>query len=113
MKKKFQHVLTYRHEKCRVPTCDKINYMNASVTDIHFELTNDKGMLSSKPLNHYEHVINPYFFARPYRTYILNIDNLKETSKGNSDSIVLFENNQKLYVSRDLKTTSFNCLKLS
>lgn len=111
MNRNIRHVLINRHEKCYVVAHDKINYLKASGTYTHFELTDGLSILSSKPLNYYERILNPDFFVRPHRTYILNFSNIKEIIKGNGDGIVLFENRQQLYISREFKNNLIHLLE--
>ncbi len=88
---------------------DEVLYLSSekNYTTFHFEHTN---ILTSKPLGDYEKLLNEYRFIRVHRSYLVNINKIKEYNKKQAG--VILENSQLIEVSRNRKEHLLENLKL-
>lgn len=73
---------------------------NSNYTNIH--LQNRTVILASKPLLEYETLLQSTGFVRVHKTYLVNLDHIKEYIKGEGGSVIL-SNGKEVEVSRRKK----------
>ena len=72
-----------------------ILYLAADGAYTSFHLTNGKTVLVSKKIKEYEGALNPgnYFF-RPHRSYVINLNKIKQYVKQDGGYILMVDNMQ-------------------
>jgi two-component system LytT family response regulator len=73
---------------------------NSNYTNIH--LLNRPGILASKPLLEYETLLQDSGFVRVHKSFLVNLDHIKEYVKGEGGSVIL-SNGREIEVSRRKK----------
>lgn len=73
---------------------------NSNYTNIH--LVNRPGILASKPLLEYETLLQDSGFVRVHKSFLVNLDHIKEYIKGEGGSLIL-SNGKEVEVSRRKK----------
>ncbi len=79
-----------------------IIYCEASSNYTNFHFTNRPAICASKPIHEYEELLEDSNFIRSHKSYLVNLEHVKEYIRGEGGSIVL-SNNQEVEVSRRKK----------
>jgi two-component system, LytTR family, response regulator len=105
--------LTISHQQgTKVIALKDIIYLKADNTYTTIFLTTGEKIITSKPINRYEDALDPNWFFRVHKSYIVNIFHLKEyLSK--EDNAALMDNGEQIYISRYRLTHFLEVLKNS
>jgi two-component system LytT family response regulator len=76
-----------------------IIYLKADNSYTTIVLNGGEKIISSKPINRFEAKLNPYWFFRVHKTYIINMFYFKEYVSKDGD-IAVMTNGDKIYISR-------------
>ena len=79
-----------------------IIYCEASSSYTNFHFTNRSVICASKPIHEYETLLQDNRFVRIHKSYVVNLEYIKEYLKGDGGSVVL-TNGQEIEVSRRRK----------
>lgn len=79
-----------------------IMYCEASSSYTNFHFNNRSVICASKPIHEYETLLQDNFFIRIHKSYLVNIEYIKEYLKGDGGSVLLM-NGQEIEVSRRRK----------
>ena len=79
-----------------------IIYCEASSNYTNFNFTNRSSLCASKPIHEYEELLKDSHFVRIHKSYLINIEHIKEYVRGEGGSIML-SNGNELDVSRRKK----------
>lgn len=79
-----------------------IIYCEASSNYTNFYFTNRSSLCASKPIHEYEDLLKDSHFVRIHKSYLINIEHIKEYVRGEGGSIML-SNGNELDVSRRKK----------
>lgn len=79
-----------------------IIYCEASSNYTNFYFTNRPSLCASKPIHEYEELLKDSHFVRIHKSYLINIEHIKEYVRGEGGSILL-SNGNELDVSRRKK----------
>ena len=79
-----------------------IIYCEASSNYTNFHFTNRPTICASKPIHEYEELLEDSNFIRTHKSYMVNLEHVKEYLRGEGGTIVL-SNNQEVEVSRRKK----------
>jgi two-component system LytT family response regulator len=82
---------------------------SSNYTNIHF--TNRPFICASRPIHEYEELLEDSSFARIHKSYVINLEHVKEYMRGEGGSILL-SNGKELEVSRRKKEDFFKKMKL-
>lgn len=91
------------HEKFMIIKFDDILYLRATGSYTHFRLTSNLSSISSKSLQTFESQLPKHQFIRPHRSFIFNLHNICEIDKTIGNGHILFTNNEKLELTREMK----------
>jgi two-component system, LytTR family, response regulator len=86
----------------QVVEIEHIIYCEASSNYTNFHFTNRSVICSSKPIHEYEELLQDCNFIRTHKSYMVNLEHVKEYIRGEGGTIVL-SNNQEVEVSRRKK----------
>ena len=81
---------------------------SSNYTNIHF--TNRPFICASRPIHEYEELLEDSSFARIHKSYVINLEHVKEYVRGEGGSILL-SNGKELEVSRRKKEDFFKKMK--
>jgi two-component system LytT family response regulator len=82
---------------------------SSNYTNIHF--TNRPFICASRPIHEYEELLEDSSFARIHKSYVINLEHVKEYMRGEGGSILL-SNGKELEVSRRKKEDFFKKMKM-
>lgn len=82
---------------------------SSNYTNIHF--TNRPFICASRPIHEYEELLADSSFARIHKSYVINLEHVKEYVRGEGGSILL-SNGKELEVSRRKKEDFFKKMKM-
>jgi two-component system LytT family response regulator len=82
---------------------------SSNYTNIHF--TNRPFICASRPIHEYEELLGDSGFARIHKSYVINLEHVKEYMRGEGGSVML-SNGKELEVSRRKKEDFFKKMKL-
>jgi len=107
------------HDKIAVSTLEgfiiipvkEIIYCQASSNYTEFHLTNNKCILSSYTLKHYDEILTAQSFFRAHRSYIINMAHVKIYKKGEGGVIVM-SNGDEIELSRTHKMEFLHLLNI-
>jgi len=80
----------------------EILYCEADSSYTVFVLENGKKIISSKTLSEYESILDSNDFIRIHRSYLININHVKEYKKGEGETVIM-SNKAEIEVSRRKK----------
>ena len=80
----------------------EIIYCEADSSYTIFCLENGKKIISAKTLSEYESILDSNYFIRIHRSYLININHVKEYKKGEG-GFVLMSNKAEIEISRRKK----------
>jgi two-component system LytT family response regulator len=80
----------------------EIIYLEASSNYTNFYFTNRGSICSSKPIHEYEELLQDSNFVRIHKSFVVNLQHIKEYLRGEGGSVIL-SNNQEIEVSRRKK----------
>jgi two-component system LytT family response regulator len=80
----------------------EILYCEADSSYTVFVLENGKKIISSKTLSEYESILDSNDFIRIHRSYLININHVKEYKKGEGGTVIM-SNKAEIEVSRRKK----------
>ncbi len=86
----------------RVVEIQDIIYCEASSNYTNFYFNNRSSLCASKPIHEYEELLKDSHFVRIHKSYLINIEHIKEYVRGEGGSIML-SNGNELDVSRRKK----------
>ncbi len=98
-------------EKVTIVDLDDINYLEAKGAYTLFAIKNGRKAKASKNLNYFSNQIKNVNLIKIERGLILNINNLKEIIKEVNQSVVLFNDNTELKLSKSLSLRLMNVLE--
>jgi len=81
---------------------------SSNYTNIHF--TNRPFICASRPIHEYEELLDDSSFARIHKSYVVNLEHVKEYLRGEGGSVLL-SNGKELEVSRRKKEAFFKKMK--
>lgn len=87
-----------------------IIYCEASSNYTNFYFTNRPSLCASKPIHEYEELLKDSHFARIHKSYLINIEHIKEYVRGEGGSIMLSDG-KELDVSRRKKDLLMSRMK--
>jgi len=87
-----------------------IMYCEASSSYTNFHFSNRSLICASKPIHEYETLLQDSFFIRIHKSYLVNIEYIREYLKGDGGSVILM-NGQEIEVSRRRKDELMSRLK--
>jgi two-component system, LytTR family, response regulator len=79
-----------------------IIYCEASTNYTNFHFTNRSPICASKPIHEYEALLNDCSFIRTHKSFLVNLEHVKEYIRGEGGSVIL-SNNHEVEVSRRKK----------
>jgi two-component system LytT family response regulator len=82
---------------------------SSNYTNIHF--TNRPFICASRPIHEYEELLGDSGFARIHKSYVINLEHVKEYMRGEGGSVML-SNGKELEVSRRKKEDFFKKMKM-
>jgi two-component system LytT family response regulator len=86
----------------QVVEINEIIYCEASGNYTNFHFTNRAAICASKPIHEYEELLVDSNFVRVHKSFVVNLEHIKEYIRGEGGSVVL-SNNQEIEVSRRKK----------
>lgn len=110
-KKNPDFIIVNRHEKCFVIPISDIVYLKANGAYSSIYLKDGNNIVASKPISHYADLLKEESFVKPHRSYLINVNNIVEIEKTDGDGIVVFQENVKLFATRDLKNSLIQMLE--
>ena len=87
-----------------------IMYCEASSSYTNFHFSNRNVICASKPIHEYETLLLDSFFIRIHKSYLVNIEYIREYLKGDGGSVIL-TNGQEIEVSRRRKDELISRMK--
>jgi len=87
-----------------------IMFCEASSSYTNFHFSNRSLICASKPIHEYETLLQDSFFIRIHKSYLVNIEYIREYLKGDGGSVILM-NGQEIEVSRRRKDELMSRLK--
>lgn len=110
----FLHNIQYRGASQKAKLCipslrgfqvveiQEIIYLEASSNYTNFYFTNRSTICASKPIHEYEELLEDCNFVRIHKSFVVNLEHVKEYIRGEGGSVVL-SNNNEVEVSRRKK----------
>lgn len=86
----------------RVVLIQDIIYCMAKGNYTHFQFTDQTSIIASRPLNEYEELLSDSCFVRAHKSYLVNLEHVKEYIRGEGGSLLL-TNGTEIEVSRRRK----------
>lgn len=87
-----------------------IIYCEASSNYTNFHLINGNNLCSSKPIFEYETLLDDCDFVRVHKSFLVNLEHIKEYVKGEGGSVIM-TNNHEVEVSRRKKELLINRMR--
>lgn len=88
---------------------DKLLYLSSEKNYTNFQMS-DKAILASKSIGEFEKWLDQERFIRVHRSYIVNIDKVREYDK--KKGVLILQNDQSIEVSRNKKEALLHKLKI-
>lgn len=104
-------LIVNRQDKIVFINIESINCIEASgsYTNIYYE---DKQLNSSKNLKHFEHLLELNNFIKINRSYIININSVKEILKYDGEGSIILNNGMRIEISRITKEVLMKLINL-
>lgn len=104
-------IIINTHQKVSIVNLDDINYLEAKGAYTIFAIKNGEKAKASKNLSYYSNQIKSASLIKLERGLILNLNNLKEIVKNVNQSIVLFNDNTELTLSKSMSLRLMNVIE--
>lgn len=110
----FLHNVQHRSNPQKIKLCipslrgfqvveiNEIIYCEASSNYTNFHFTNRASICASKPIHEYEELLEDCNFVRVHKSFVVNLEHVKEYIRGEGGSVIL-SNNHEVEVSRRKK----------
>ncbi|MFI5131431.1 MAG: LytR/AlgR family response regulator transcription factor [Chitinophagales bacterium] len=110
----FLHNIQHRNTPQKIKLCipslkgfqvveiNEIIYCEASSNYTNFHFTNRSSICASKPIHEYEELLADSSFVRVHKSFVVNLEHVKEYIRGEGGSVIL-SNNHEVEVSRRKK----------
>jgi len=93
--------LTLNHQQgVRFIVLKNILYLKADNSYTTLFLTNGEKIITSKPINKFEGILEPIWFFRTHKSYIVNTYHVKEFVSKQGENVALMNNGDRISISR-------------